>query len=121
GDELLEELARVVAEIGVGTAQPGAASGELVPSPPALSSRPVPATEPARDPHAELYEALAAWRRRRATDEEVPAFHVFANRVLAAIAEARPGSAAELLAVPGVGPAKLERYGDEVLEVVAAR
>ena len=48
------------------------------------------------------------------------AFHVFANRVLAAIAEARPRSAEELLAVPGVGPAKLERYGAEVLEVVAA-
>ena len=57
---------------------------------------------------------------RRASDEGVPPFHVFANRVLAAIAEAKPCSEAELLAVPGVGPAKLDRYGGEVLDLVAA-
>jgi superfamily II DNA helicase RecQ len=50
----------------------------------------------------------------------VPAFHVFHNRVLAAIASARPRSRAELAAISGVGPAKLERYGNDVLEVVAA-
>jgi DNA helicase II / ATP-dependent DNA helicase PcrA len=49
----------------------------------------------------------------------VPAFHVFGDRVLAAIAAAVPQSHDELLSVPGVGPAKLERYGDEVLDVVA--
>jgi superfamily II DNA helicase RecQ len=51
----------------------------------------------------------------------VPPFHVFANRTLDAIALARPSSPEELLAVPGVGRAKLDRYGAEVLEVVAAR
>ena len=50
----------------------------------------------------------------------MPPYHVFAQPRAAAIAEARPRSPEELLAVPGVGPAKLERYGDEVLEVVAA-
>ena len=48
----------------------------------------------------------------------MPVFHVFANRVLAAIAEARPRSHEDLLSVPGVGLAKIERY-DEVLAVVA--
>jgi len=67
-----------------------------------------------------LYAALAAWRGRRARDERIPAFRVFHNRVLAAIAGARPRSRAELAEVSGVGPAKLDRYADEVLEVVAA-
>jgi len=40
--------------------------------------------------------------------------------VLAAIADARPGSLGELSEVAGVGPAKLERYGEEVLEVLSA-
>jgi ATP-dependent DNA helicase RecQ len=68
-----------------------------------------------------LYDALAAWRRSRAADDEVPPFHVFHNSVLDRIARASPRSRDELAAVPGVGPAKLDRYGDDVLEVIAAR
>jgi DNA helicase-2/ATP-dependent DNA helicase PcrA len=41
----------------------------------------------------------------------VPAYIVFSDATLKAIAEMRPGSKAEMLDVPGVGPAKLERYG----------
>jgi DNA helicase-2/ATP-dependent DNA helicase PcrA len=103
GEELLRVLRAALAE-----------GGAAVTSSPPPPSRLADVADPA------VYEALAAWRRRRATNESVPAYHVFANRVLAAIAEAKPRSPAELLAVPGVGPAKLERYGDEVLEVVAA-
>ena len=50
----------------------------------------------------------------------MPPYVVFHNRVLAAIAEARPRSREELGQVAGVGPAKLERYGEEVLTAVAA-
>jgi DNA helicase-2/ATP-dependent DNA helicase PcrA len=71
-------------------------------------------------PAAGLYHALASWRRTRAASDDVPPFHVFANRVLDEIARARPRSREELAAISGVGPGKLERYGDEVLEVVAA-
>jgi ATP-dependent DNA helicase RecQ len=74
----------------------------------------------AGEPEEGLYRALSVWRLARARLEDVPAYIVFHNRVLAAIAGARPRSRAELAAVPGVGPAKLERYGDDVLEVVAA-
>jgi DNA helicase-2/ATP-dependent DNA helicase PcrA len=66
-----------------------------------------------------LYDALARWRRARAREEGVPAFHVFGNRVLVEIAERRPATLDELAAVPGIGPAKLARYGEEVLAVVA--
>jgi DNA helicase-2/ATP-dependent DNA helicase PcrA len=72
----------------------------------------------AADP--ELFDALTAWRKERAKAEEIPAYIVFHNSVLAAIADAKPRSLTELARVSGVGPSKLERYGDEVLEVVAA-
>ena len=68
----------------------------------------------------ELYDALAAWRKERAKAEAVPAYVVFHNTTLAAIAGAKPRSIASSPRVPGVGPAKLERYGDEVLAVSCA-
>jgi DNA helicase-2/ATP-dependent DNA helicase PcrA len=61
------------------------------------------------------FEALKAWRLMRARAEEVPAYVVFHNSTLEEIATRRPRSLAELGAVPGVGPSKLERYGEDVL------
>ena len=49
----------------------------------------------------------------------MPAFVVFTDATLAAIAQARPDSLSELRAVSGVGDAKLERYGESVRQVVA--
>ena len=66
------------------------------------------------------FEALKAWRLARARSEEIPAYLVFHNSTLAEIAGRRPRSLAELAAVPGVGPQKLERYGEEVLAALAA-
>jgi DNA helicase-2/ATP-dependent DNA helicase PcrA len=68
----------------------------------------------------EGFEALKAWRLGRARAEEVPAYLIFHNSTLAEIAGRRPTSLAELAAVPGVGPQKLERYGEEVLAALAA-
>jgi len=67
-----------------------------------------------------LYERLKAWRRRRADADGVPAYAVCQDSTLAAIAEARPTSGEALLAVPGMGPAKLERYGVQIIEEVRA-
>ena len=66
----------------------------------------------------ELFERLRAWRKERADADSVPAFVVFTDATLQLIAEQRPTSSAALLRISGVGPAKLERYGDGVLEVV---
>jgi DNA helicase-2/ATP-dependent DNA helicase PcrA len=66
----------------------------------------------------ELFERLRVWRKERADAESVPAFVVFTDATLQLIAEQRPTSPAALLRISGVGPAKLERYGDGVLEVV---
>jgi DNA helicase-2/ATP-dependent DNA helicase PcrA len=67
-----------------------------------------------------LLLSLKRWRLERAKEEGRPAYVVFHDSTLAAIAAVRPGSEAELRAVPGVGPAKLERYGAAVLAEVAA-
>jgi DNA helicase-2/ATP-dependent DNA helicase PcrA len=88
--------------------------------PAAAPSRPRERREAVAASDPELFGALAEWRKRRAQAEEVPAYVVFHNTVLVAIADAKPRSLGELAAVSGVGPAKLDRYGDEILEVVAA-
>ncbi|MDQ6728184.1 MAG: HRDC domain-containing protein [Actinomycetota bacterium] len=50
----------------------------------------------------------------------VPAYVVLHDTTLAAVAEARPLNRVSLLALPGVGPVKAERYGEALLAVVAA-
>jgi DNA helicase-2/ATP-dependent DNA helicase PcrA len=72
------------------------------------------------EPDDPLYAALKRWRLERATADDLPAYVVFHNTTLAEIAGRRPRDLSELSAVPGVGPAKLDRYGDDVLRVVAA-
>jgi superfamily II DNA helicase RecQ len=67
-----------------------------------------------------LFDRLREWRRKRAQADGMPAYVVFHDRTLAEIAERKPRDWADLAAVAGVGPAKLERYADEVLTVVSA-
>ena len=64
-------------------------------------------------------QALREWRLSRARADEVPAFVVFNDRTLAELAARTPRTLAELAAVPGIGPAKLERYGAELLARIA--
>ena len=68
----------------------------------------------------ELFERLREWRLKESQDIGKPAFTVFSNITLLAIASSRPSDRADLAAVPGVGPAKLERYADQVLSLVNA-
>jgi DNA helicase II / ATP-dependent DNA helicase PcrA len=63
--------------------------------------------------------ALKEWRLARARAEEVPAYVVFNDRTLAELVARSPTTLAELAAVPGIGPAKLERFGTELLAAVA--
>ena len=64
-------------------------------------------------------QALREWRLARARADEVPAFVVFNDRTLAELVARTPRTLAELAAVPGIGPAKLERYGPELLARLA--
>jgi len=65
-----------------------------------------------------LFESLRAWRLQRSTEDDVPAYVVANDATLAAIAERQPRTGTELLDVPGIGPAKLEKYGEEILELI---
>jgi DNA helicase-2/ATP-dependent DNA helicase PcrA len=82
---------------------------------------PQPVRKGVEEPDDPLYDALKRWRLQRAKADDIPAYVVFHNATLAEIVERRPGTIAELAAVPGVGPAKLERYGAEVLEALTKR
>ncbi len=63
-------------------------------------------------------QRLREWRLERAKADNVPPYVVFHDAVLHAIAAARPSSLGELAQISGVGPAKLERYGADVLALV---
>ena len=65
-----------------------------------------------------LFERLREWRKERARTDEVAAFMVFSNSTLEQIAEHRPRSADALLRISGVGPDKLQKYGEELLTLV---
>ena len=67
-----------------------------------------------------LWEALRQWRSDRAAEQKQPAFCVFTDATLAAIAVKRPANLSQLLTVPGVGSTKLERFGPGLLEVLKA-
>ncbi len=67
---------------------------------------------------AELFGRLREWRRTQAAAQQVPPYVVFSDATLVAIADARPKSRAALAQISGVGPTKLTRYADPVLEVL---
>ncbi|MEV6241384.1 DNA helicase RecQ [Lentzea sp. NPDC051838] len=66
-----------------------------------------------------LFETLREWRAQQAREQGVPAYVIFHDATLKSIAASRPASMAALGAVSGVGQAKLTKYGDQILEVVA--
>jgi ATP-dependent DNA helicase RecQ len=68
----------------------------------------------------ELFTRLRALRRSLADAEGVPAYIVFSDAVLARMAALRPTDDAGLLAISGVGPAKLARYGEAFLRLLRA-
>jgi DNA helicase-2/ATP-dependent DNA helicase PcrA len=70
---------------------------------------------------AELLTALHAWRADLAKQTAKPTYTVLGDATLSAIAELRPGSVPELARVQGIGPAKIDRYGPDLLAIVAGR
>jgi len=67
-----------------------------------------------------LYEALVAWRLEESRRQDIGAFRVFSNRLLAEIARTRPAERFQLSEMKGVGSSKTLAYGDDVLAIVAA-
>jgi len=63
---------------------------------------------------------LKEWRRQQSAEQKVPAFVVFTDATLIALAEARPRTRADLVKVQGLGPTKADRYGAEVLAIIGS-
>jgi len=66
------------------------------------------------------FAALKAWRAEVARAHNLPAYVIFHDATLAAIAALAPSTLRDLQGVSGIGASKLERYGQEVLRVVAS-
>lgn len=65
-----------------------------------------------------LLVALKEWRSGRAKEQKVPAYVVFSDNTLIAIAEQQPGDVPALVAIPGIGAKKLDQYGEDLLALV---
>jgi DNA helicase-2/ATP-dependent DNA helicase PcrA len=83
------------------------------PRPRAKTKRVAPEAE-----DAELFGRLRVWRKAQAEAQSVPPYVVFSDATLVAIADSRPASRAELSRISGVGPTKLDRYAEPLLEVL---
>ena len=66
----------------------------------------------------ELFESLRSWRKQTAEEAAVPAFVVFTDATLTAVAMEHPTSEGALRRIPGIGQVKVERYGSALLDVV---
>lgn len=93
------------------------------PTVPPASAAPLPAAVTpsegeARPVDPELFEKLKAWRLEKARERKVPPYVVFHDRTLEAMAASHPRNELELLDISGVGPKKLDDYGEELLELV---
>ncbi|MDE0132698.1 MAG: ATP-dependent DNA helicase UvrD2 [bacterium] len=92
--------------------------------PPTRPPQPRPASAPPDPPRpassegSALLDALREWRAATARREQVPAYVVSGNETLEEICRLRPRTEAELLAVHGIGPARLAKYGRDILELV---
>ncbi len=97
----------------------------LVPA--AAAGRPAPVPKQRADPTVdlddegrELFDRMRAWRRETADALDLPAFCVFSDATLRAIASARPADRDALRAISGVGPTKLDKFGEDVLALVSS-
>ena len=66
----------------------------------------------------ELLERLLEWRRNKAEERGIPAYVVLRNRTIEEIATVRPRTERDLLGIYGIGPAKMDEYGEELLDLV---
>ena len=71
------------------------------------------------DIHAELLDRLKAWRSERAAADNVPSYVVAHNSMLDDVAIVRPSNPTELGSIAGFGPTRVEKYGNEILAVIA--
>jgi len=107
-------------------AAPSPFLAELAGSAPAAAVREPPApkvrarTEVPAAGESPAFDALRTWRTETARRDKVPPYVVMSDAHLKGMAERRPATLGELAACPGIGPLKLERYGEDILGVLEA-
>jgi DNA helicase II / ATP-dependent DNA helicase PcrA len=117
GREGSRRPSRFLADVGLGSARDRPTSRVPGSVPQSRASRQRPAVSASSEP---AFEALRAWRSERARNDGVPAYVIAHDATLLAVVESRPASLAELGQVRGMGPARVERYGPEILAILAA-
>lgn len=70
--------------------------------------------------HPELFDSLCVWRRKKADEISAPAFVVASTKTLLAVANYTPRTYEDLIMLPGIGPAMVKKYGDDLLSLVDA-
>jgi DNA helicase-2/ATP-dependent DNA helicase PcrA len=111
-------MSRFLGALGAATPAPTARPGAARSNAERTRSEPGAARARLGANDALMFDALRAWRLERARADKVAPFIVAYDTVLAEIADRRPQTDAELLAIPGIGPGKVEKYGAEILRVV---
>lgn len=76
---------------------------------------------PRRGRYAGVAAVLADWRRKEARRRRIKPYQIFDNKTMSAVIEASPRTLAELESVPGMGPARVAKYGDALLAMLADR
>jgi superfamily II DNA helicase RecQ len=77
-------------------------------------------TAPPSDVDEGLVERLRGWRLERSQVDAVPAYVVLHDTTLRELAAVRPRTRTELAGIKGLGPVKVERYGDDLLAVLSS-
>lgn len=75
---------------------------------------------PYQGQNTDIADALISWRREKARELAVPPYFILHQRVLYAIADKMPLNNEELLAISGIGPSFVEKYGNDVLAITNA-
>jgi superfamily II DNA helicase RecQ len=100
---------------GPGAAPAGTTRSSAVRKPAKSAEASAPTASSAED--KELTARLREWRSAEAKRLRVPAYVVMHDQTLATIAQVRPRTPRQLLAVKGIGDAKVERFGEAILEI----
>lgn len=106
---------RFLYNLGEGAPRSGAGAKNA----PQRDGRATPQPRASETAEPEVVERLRAWRRARAQQDGVPAYVVFPDAALHELAARRPATVLQLRSVPGFGPKRVERYGTEMLRVLA--
>ena len=83
-------------------------------------SSPSSPIDPAAIEHPDLVEQLRQWRRRTCEEKHLPAYIVFSQKTLYALASAMPADLASLQRIPGFGPRKTAQYGEAILSLISS-